>query len=111
MVILRGFLRKCVFLVWCFCGEFVVECVVNVVGNGHFLAAEKWDRVLKFIFWGWVRMNEGEGEMRGSFPFAALEGQDDDVNRQWQRHEQRQRQRQGQRHEQRQGAAEVKLDE
>jgi hypothetical protein len=30
-----------VFLVWCFCGEFVVECVVNVVGDGHFLAAEK----------------------------------------------------------------------
>jgi hypothetical protein len=31
VVILLGFLRKCVFLAWCFCGEFVVECVVNVV--------------------------------------------------------------------------------
>jgi hypothetical protein len=29
---LLGVLEKCGGLLWCFCGEFVVECVVNVVG-------------------------------------------------------------------------------
>jgi hypothetical protein len=31
MVFLLGVLGKCGVLLWCFCGEFVVECVVNVV--------------------------------------------------------------------------------
>jgi hypothetical protein len=28
---LLGFLRRCGVWAWCFCGEVVVECVVNVV--------------------------------------------------------------------------------
>jgi hypothetical protein len=28
---LQGVFAKMAFLLWCFCGEFVVECVVNVV--------------------------------------------------------------------------------
>jgi hypothetical protein len=31
MLFLLGVLGKCGVLLWCFCGEFVVECVVNVV--------------------------------------------------------------------------------
>ena len=31
MVFLLGVLRKCGGWLWCFCGEVVVECVVNVV--------------------------------------------------------------------------------
>jgi hypothetical protein len=31
MVFLLGVLRKCGGLLWCFCGEHVVECVVNAV--------------------------------------------------------------------------------
>jgi hypothetical protein len=30
-VFLQGFLAKMAFLLWCFCGEFVVGCVANVV--------------------------------------------------------------------------------
>jgi hypothetical protein len=33
-----------------FCGEIVVQCVVNVVNFRHFLRAEKWDTFCKFIF-------------------------------------------------------------
>jgi hypothetical protein len=31
MVFLQGVFRKSVVLVWCFCGENVVDCMVNVV--------------------------------------------------------------------------------
>jgi hypothetical protein len=30
-VVFAGIFAKKAFLLWCFCGEFVVECVVNVV--------------------------------------------------------------------------------
>jgi hypothetical protein len=31
LVFLQGYFRKTRVLVWCFCGENVVDCVVNVV--------------------------------------------------------------------------------
>jgi hypothetical protein len=37
LVFLLGFLRKTAVLVWCFCGEFVVECMVNVVVQPSYL--------------------------------------------------------------------------
>jgi hypothetical protein len=47
---LGGVLGKAVCRTWCFCGENVVECVVNVVEKPPLFAAEKWDRISKYFF-------------------------------------------------------------
>jgi hypothetical protein len=35
---------------WCICGEFVVDCVVNVVSLWSVFGLEKWDTLCVFIF-------------------------------------------------------------
>jgi hypothetical protein len=52
--VLQGVLAKTGVKTWCFCGEFVVECVVNVVLLWSVFRLEKWDRDSGFIFEGFL---------------------------------------------------------
>jgi hypothetical protein len=47
---LRGVLGKVVCRTWFFCGENVVECVVNVDKKLSFFDGEKWDTIFEYIF-------------------------------------------------------------
>jgi hypothetical protein len=47
--IFKGFFEKSGVKTWCFGGQFVVQCVVNVVFWVVCLRAEKWDRLLRFF--------------------------------------------------------------
>jgi len=67
MVFLLGVLGKSCDWLWCFCGEFVVECVANVVSFRLFFGGWEWDRVLKFIFCG--SADRSDGQMQGLSPF------------------------------------------
>ena len=49
---LRGVLADGGRLLWCFCGEVVVECVVDVVSWWSLFESEKEDSLLGFIFVG-----------------------------------------------------------
>jgi hypothetical protein len=50
MCVFEGCFGKVLVLAWCFCGEVVVECVVNVVRRRRALGAEKHATVFNFIF-------------------------------------------------------------
>jgi hypothetical protein len=47
---LQGFFAKKVVLTWCFCGEFVVECVVNVVEKQRVFAGRKIGQAFEVYF-------------------------------------------------------------
>jgi hypothetical protein len=47
---LQGFFAKWTFLLWCFCGEFVVECVVNVVEKQRVFTRRKIGQVFQVYF-------------------------------------------------------------
>ena len=47
---LLGVFAKSAYLVWCFCGEVVVKCVVKLVSSRPFFGAEKQDTSFNFIF-------------------------------------------------------------
>jgi hypothetical protein len=47
---LRGVLGNGVRRTWFFCGENVVDCVVNVVEKPSFFDGEKWDTSFEYIF-------------------------------------------------------------
>jgi hypothetical protein len=47
---LQGFFAKKVILTWCFCGEFVVECVVNVVEKQRVFAGRKIGQAFEVYF-------------------------------------------------------------
>jgi hypothetical protein len=66
-------------------GQFVVRCVVNVVEKRSLFVVAKVGQGFE-VYFGELygkrdekRTGNGKNEMRGSFPFAALEGQDDDI--------------------------------
>jgi hypothetical protein len=48
---LQGIFTKMVFLWWCFCGEFVVECVANVVEKPRVFAWLKTGHHFEVYFW------------------------------------------------------------
>jgi hypothetical protein len=47
---LQGFWAKMAFLLWCFCGEFVVDCVVNVVEKPRDFAGGKIGQTFEVYF-------------------------------------------------------------
>jgi hypothetical protein len=48
---LQGIFAKRVLLVWCFCGEFVVECVANVVEKLRCFCVIKKGHHFEVYFW------------------------------------------------------------
>jgi hypothetical protein len=48
---LQGFFAKKVVLTSCFCGEFVVECVVNVVEKQRVFVGRKIGQAFEVYFW------------------------------------------------------------
>jgi hypothetical protein len=47
---LQGIFAKTVFLLWCFCGEFVVECVANVVEKPRVFVVQKMGLAFEVYF-------------------------------------------------------------